>query len=214
MRRPDTSISRRSRLCRLGSIKTYQGQRFARILSFETIHIYSLEYKYEAVASVSDGIASGRPRSVCVLVSSKGIGVNRAISSWGYTDWESRFIEVRRPTKSLSQNCTDLCEEDCPLTRAAGYNKRWGRVEAHCGIMAKPFVICHEETDERDRIALLGCLYLFSSRCIRSFDQARALCLHYCFFCAISLCSACPGRLFKQNVYYLQRGICLCHWHW
>lgn len=131
------------------------------------------------------------------LACNNGINVNRTISSWGDRLLADLWRLALCRSKSLSQNCSDLCEENCPLTRAAAYNKRRGSVEAHSGIMAKPFVICHEETDERDRsrctprLAYIQCIHVYTYTCkcmccivgvrFGSIDRASILCLHYCF---------------------------------
>lgn len=101
-----------------------------------------------------------------------------------------------KPNK-VSQNCTDLRFGGLPFNSISGYNKR-GRVEAHCGIMAKPFVICHEKTNERDRVALLGSLCI-SNLYVRSFDGGKGL----------------PLLFFFDLLFLAQRGrcilfVCLC----
>lgn len=77
--------------------------------------------------------------------------------------------------ESLSQKCSDLrAPRELPFNLDR-YNKRSGHVEAYSGIMAKPFVICHgEETEKRDRIALIALSSVSVYVCVRAAIESFA----------------------------------------
>lgn len=72
------------------------------------------------------------------------------------------------------------------------------------GIMAKPFVICHDEqTEKRDRIALIA-LACMRRVCV---CRSRALCFHYCVSLSLSL-----GRVLLFSSFHpstMRRAVCI-----